>query len=85
MVTGLSVVNDPYTWLYRNDGDSTFTEVKDTGLPDLGNSSVAWGDYNADGWPDLLLSGDAGAGGQTMVYRNNGNGTFTGDRRQPMA
>jgi hypothetical protein len=31
------------------------------------------GDYNNDGWPDLLVS----CFGGVVLYRNNGNGTFT--------
>jgi subtilisin-like proprotein convertase family protein len=35
------------------------------------HGSIAWGDYNLDGYPDLHLSN-----GQKL-YRNNGNATFT--------
>jgi uncharacterized repeat protein (TIGR01451 family) len=78
LVSGFDSGNNPKTHLYHNDGDGTFTELTGTGLPNLGNSSAAWGDYNADGWQDLLLSGDASGSGSTKVYRNDGDGTFTG-------
>ena len=40
--------------------------------------AAAWGDYNNDGLPDLVTSG-AGHGWErtTILYRNEGNGTFT--------
>ena len=35
-----------------------------------GSSQVSWGDYDHDGWDDLLTNGPT-------LYRNNGDGTFT--------
>src|SRR5262249_47741374 len=62
--------------LFHNNGDGTFTEVTEAaGLktiwPTIGS---AWGDYNDDGYPDLFLSNSLG---QSQLYRNNGDGTFT--------
>ena len=58
------------TRLYRNDG-GTFTETF-SGLPELGSSAVAWGDYDNDGRTDLLLLGYIPGTGvnETSVYRN---------------
>jgi hypothetical protein len=39
-----------------------------------GRAALAVGDYNRDGWEDVLL---CGASGGTRLYRNNGNKTFT--------
>jgi len=47
------------------------------GLAALYNSSVAWGDYDNDGYLDILLTGTPDQNGISRVYRNNGNGTFT--------
>jgi surface protein len=56
-------------WLYRNNGDSTFTDVTAAaGLTGTGGE-VIWFDIDSDGDPDLLAAG--------TVWRNNGNGTFT--------
>jgi len=61
--------------LYRNNHDGTFTDVTDK----AGVAFPCWamgasvGDYNNDGWPDLLVS----CFGGVVLYRNNGDGTFT--------
>ena len=61
---------------YRNNGNGSFTDLFAC-LPGVGLGSVAWGDYNNDGYPDILLTGYTGSGYISKVYRNNGNGTFT--------
>jgi hypothetical protein len=66
--------------LYHNNRDGTFTDVTDkagVGYPCWGQGAVV-GDYNNDGWPDLLVT----CFGGVILYRNNGNGTFTDVTRQ---
>ncbi len=61
--------------LYRNNGDGTFTDVTDkagVGAENLFGMGVAVGDYDNDGYPDLLVLGY----GRCILYRNNGDGTF---------
>ncbi len=61
--------------LYRNNHDGTFTDVTDkagVGYPCWAQGAVV-GDYNNDGWPDLLVT----CFGGVVLYRNNGDGTFT--------
>jgi hypothetical protein len=61
--------------LYRNNHDGTFTDVTDkagVGYP-CWAMGAAVGDYNNDGWPDLLVT----CFGGVVLYRNNGDGTFT--------
>src|SRR6202795_4982299 len=62
--------------LYRNNGDGTFTDVTEkAGLGGTGHygQGVAVGDFDNDGYPDLFVTGY----GRAILYRNNGNGTFT--------
>jgi enediyne biosynthesis protein E4 len=62
--------------LYRNNGDGTFTNV----APQLGVDDRGWTldvgacDLFNTGHMDLYLANDFG---QDMIYKNNGNGTFT--------
>ncbi len=79
----LYVTNSTYgteNALYRNDGDGTFTNV----APERGLAAVnqegtgtsmgsVWGDYNNDGHEDLFLY----KWGQSVLFRNDGDGTFT--------
>jgi enediyne biosynthesis protein E4 len=61
--------------LYRNNGDGTFTEVTSkagVGAEGLFGMGVAVGDYDNDGFPDLLVLGY----GRCILYHNNGDGTF---------
>jgi hypothetical protein len=66
--------------LYHNNGDGTFTDVTDkagVGDPCFAMGAVV-GDYNNDGWPDLLVT----CLGGVVLYRNNGDGTFTDVTKQ---
>lgn len=62
--------------LYRNNGDGTFTNV----APELGVDDSGWTldvgacDLFNTGQMDLYLANDFG---QDMIYKNNGDGTFT--------
>lgn len=61
--------------LYKNNRDGTFTDVTEkAGVAGGGyGMGVAVGDYNGDGWPDLLVTQYNGL----ILYRNNGDGTFS--------
>ncbi len=67
--------------LFHNNGDGTFTDVTNAagmGGDTAAGASVAWGDYDNDGYLDLYVgtwnwTGDA----PPPLYHNNGDGTFT--------
>jgi hypothetical protein len=64
-----------YAALYHNNHNGTFTDVTakaGVGTPCWAMGAVV-GDYNNDGWPDLLVT----CFGGVVLYRNNGDGTFT--------
>jgi hypothetical protein len=78
VLTGTRLENPPpaaSNRLYKNNRDGTFTDVTEkAGLLRTGwASSVCVGDFNNDGFEDLLIT----FWGDLALYRNNGNGTFT--------
>jgi enediyne biosynthesis protein E4 len=70
----------PHNYLYRNNGDGTFTDV----TAKAGVAGRGWGngalaaDYNNDGFEDLFVTNF----GPNILYKNNGDGTFTDVTRQ---
>ncbi len=72
---GVAGGQQPTNRLYRNNGNSTFTDVTArAGLVRSGwGQSVCGGDYDNDGFVDLFIS----SFGKNGLYRNNGNGTFS--------
>ena len=69
--------------LFINQKNGTFTDMAvSAGLADLHlGSGAAVGDYNKDGWLDIFVTSfgppDAMGPGQHILYRNNGDLTFT--------
>jgi hypothetical protein len=65
--------------LYRNNGDGTFTDVSiNSGLDACVNGFVVTaGDYDNDGFVDLYVTRLGFYAGNSVLYHNNGDGTFT--------
>ena len=64
-------------FLYRNNRDGTFTDIApEAGIESFELSSVgsSFGDYDNDGWLDLVIAYE---NLPTLLYHNNGDGTFT--------
>src|SRR5438034_9132384 len=63
--------------LYRNEGHGVFTPITTGQLPELSLNSTgaAWGDYDNDGWLDLIVS-NYGTDGKNRLYHNYCDGTF---------
>lgn len=68
-VTGNTDAVESETKILLND-DGVFTE-ENFALAGLGRSSLAWGDYDNDGDPDLVLQGIDGFDSKTVIYRND--------------
>jgi hypothetical protein len=64
-------------FLYRNNGDGTFTEIsKQAGISSATESygmTVVAADFDEDGWPDILVACDSTP---TLLFMNNHDGTF---------
>jgi len=77
LLSGQVSVDNCVSKIYRNEGD-VFTEQNGISLIPVYGNSNAWGDYDNDGDLDILLSGkDATGNSVSIIYRNNGNNTFT--------
>jgi ASPIC/UnbV protein/VCBS repeat protein len=65
--------------VYRNNGDGTFRDATvGSGLEDCVNThAVIVGDYNNDGWDDVYVTRLGFYAGDSVLLRNNGDGTFT--------
>jgi hypothetical protein len=75
-LSGSGTDGSDLTKIYRNTGNFAFTALAT--LDGLHHSRLKFGDYNQDGFPDLLLSGFVvSSDPKTYLYRNERNGTFT--------
>ena len=65
----------PHAALFHNNHDGTFTDVaaKAGVTNDRWGFGVAVGDFDNDGWPDMVVTNY----GKNRLYRNNHDGTFT--------
>ncbi|MEO0046848.1 MAG: hypothetical protein RL705_2039 [Bacteroidota bacterium] len=65
--------------LHRNNGDGTYTNV--AAQANMADPEQTWscavGDFNNDGWMDVIVGVNSASDGYTNVKRNNGDGTFT--------
>ncbi|MBC8479672.1 MAG: VCBS repeat-containing protein, partial [FCB group bacterium] len=61
---------------HNNSGNGTFTDIN-AGLPGVCQGDFSWADYDSDGYPDFIMTGQASDNsGITKLYHNNGSGGF---------
>ena len=65
--------------LYRNNGDLTFTDISTSAGVDVrvGACAAVFTDYDRDGWIDLMIVTCLGSRNSNVLFRNNGDLTFT--------
>jgi tetratricopeptide (TPR) repeat protein len=70
--------------VYRNNGNGTFSDISvGSGLDECVNTfTITVGDYNNDGLDDLYITRLGFYPGDSVLYRNNGDGTFTDVTRE---
>ncbi len=64
--------------LYRNLGDGHFEKVRDFPELRIRGMAAAWGDYNNDGWLDLVITGY-----DTIILFRNDHGHLVRDKHFP--
>ena len=75
----LAISTSDRVWLFRNQGGGKFIDVTEkAGIQQLNQpAGLTFVDFDHDGDLDLFITGSAKAAGSNVLWRNNGNGTFT--------
>lgn len=91
---GLAVLGDEFvagdgSWLFRNDGDGTFTDVSASVIPPILARAhvfmVGWHDLDTDGHPELLFINDFGWNRPSQLFWNRPEGLVMDDGRAGFA
>ena len=77
--TGIGEIFNVYQNGYTKDKGLNFVNVTTSGLQPVQNSKTTWGDYNGDGYPDVIFSGDRDGFGYVtkMATSSKGASGFT--------
>ncbi|TDN87142.1 VCBS repeat protein, partial [Salegentibacter sp. 24] len=80
LITGADNTYNGIAKLYKNDGSGSYSESTGTSLAGVQNGSIAFGDVDADGDPDVLITGRWGNSSLNVsakLYKNDGSGNFS--------
>lgn len=75
IMTGTDGTNGKFR-TYKNDGNGSFSFFSNIS-PGVYYRSIASGDIDSDGDPDLVMTGEDGSSDYFRTYLNNGNGIFS--------
>jgi hypothetical protein len=75
LITGITAQSIPITHSWHNNGHGGFDPAP-SGLPGVFSGSLALGDYDNDGWIDVLITGIDSGGHPLTQVGHNSNGTF---------
>lgn len=76
-IIGVDINGKKQSLLYENNKRNPNFLLIPTGITGFSDGSVMWGDYDGDGDPDLLLTGNTKKGPETKIFRNDRNNHFT--------
>ena len=79
IISGWEETIDENTRLYENNGQGFFQHYTSANFIGLINCDIRWGDYDADGDMDIIMSGSRNNNTirHTKIYTNQGSGDFT--------
>ena len=85
LLAGYVTTNHSFvTKIFRNESNPSHTAFADihAGIIGVDDGAVTWGDYDNDGDADICITGkDTSNTPVSLIYRNDGNDTFTGTDR----
>src|SRR5690554_143357 len=85
LISGRNTSNNPITKLYLNDGTGQYTLDNSVNFDGVQYGTVDFADFNGDGAPDVLITGDNGnINGIAKIYFNDGSGSFTEQTGTPL-
>lgn len=77
VITGDNGGDTNVSLLFRQNADGSFTNQGLVELDQVGYGMVKWGDYDNDGFNDMVISGGTNEAVEvTSLYKNNGTGGF---------
>src|SRR5690554_3140711 len=85
LISGRNTSNNPITKLYLNDDTGQYTLDNSVNFDGVEYGTVDFADFNGDGAPDVLITGDNGNINEiTKIYFNDGSGSFTEQTGTPL-